>query len=104
MAFADDVDTDRSVFLNTAEFGTSATYRVASSGATSTITVVAEEQIFAITDDKANKKFHVSAGDVANPVRGDQITDANGDRWDVLDIQQLDSMWELRCFRAQVIA
>ena len=62
MTFATDVDDDiDDVFLETDEYAETVTYRRAAQGDTATIKVVAEEQVFAILDDKANKKFHIGA-------------------------------------------
>lgn len=102
--FAEQLDVDRdNAFLDTTIFADTISYRVASSGATSSIPAAVEEQIFAIFDNKANKKFTISAdaaNGVASPQRGDQIT-LNSEVWDVIDVQDVDGMFELRCVKAQ---
>ncbi len=105
VAFENDVAYDlANTFHVVTEYGKTVTYRVASSGTTKTIIVASEEQVFAILDDKANKKFFVKKADIATPARGDQITDQNNERWDALDIQEVEQEWEVRCLRAQVVS
>lgn len=102
MSFQDDIDTDRSaVFLDAAGsgFAESVTYTT-TAGVATTITAVSIEQIFAIFDNKQSRLYHVSAGDVAAPVRGDRIT-RGADTFQVADVQTVDGMWELRCARMQ---
>ena len=96
----EDMDGDRTgTFLETDEFATTVTY-TPTSGSPSSITVVRIEGVYAIFDNKAANLYHVSAADVSAPVRGDRITD-NSEDWTVVDIQNIDGMWELRCARMQ---
>jgi len=95
---SDDVD---DVFLEKLEYAEDVTYRVASTSATGTITLVAEPQIFAILDNKQNAKFTISLAQLlavltVAPERGDQVTQG-GVTWTVLDIQDVVGMAELRC-------
>jgi len=100
MTLQTDMDADRSaVFLDTSEFATTITYTTRSGSSTITIPAVRIEQIFAITDNKNNALFHISAADVAAPLRGDRIVD--GDTFQVADVQSVDGMFELRCLRMQ---
>lgn len=100
MTLQSDMDADRAaVFLNTDEFAGTFTYTTRTGSATS-ITAVRIEQIFSIFDNKAAALFHVSAADVASPNRGDRITDGS-DTWQVVDVQGVDGMHELRCARMQ---
>jgi len=96
----EDMDADRTaVFLETDEFAATVTYTPAG-GSGSSITVVRIEGVYAIFDNKATCLYHVSAADVASPARSDRITDGS-EEWTVVDIQNLDGMWELRCSRMQ---
>jgi hypothetical protein len=100
MTLQSDMDADRSdVFLDTDEFAVSVTYTTRA-GAASTVTVVRIEQIFSIFDNKAACMFHLSAADVASPARGDRITEGS-DTWQIVDVQGVDGMHELRCTRMQ---
>ena len=73
MAFSDDLSTDRdNVFLNILEFAETVTYRVASTGATSSIPAEVEDSGDSVLTDGIEAR--ISAGDVAAPVKGDQIT------------------------------
>lgn len=94
------MDDDRStVFEDTTEFATTVTYTTTAGVATS-VSAVRIEGIYSIFDNKATCLYHVSAGDVAAPDRGDRITDGS-DTWTVVDIQNVDGMWELRSSRMQ---
>ena len=77
MALSDDFDTDRdTVFLNTAEFAETVAYRVASSGATFSITAEIEDEGDTILTDGLRARISEDALDAqgaAPPVKGDQI-------------------------------
>lgn len=95
------MDSDRAaVFLDTDEFATTVTYVQRDGTSLGSISAVRIEQIFSIFDNKAAALFHVSAADVATPLRGDRITDGS-DTWQVVDVQGVDGMHELRCARMQ---
>ena len=97
-----DMDDDRgTVFLETDEFAESITYTPASTGTPATITVVRVEGIYAIFDNKLVCTYHASVADLAAPEREDRITQADGAVFQVVDIQAVDGMWELRCARMQ---
>ena len=96
----EDMDDDlETVFKDTTEFSTTATY-VTAAGSSSSITVLRIEQVFAITDNKANALFFVAATDVAAPEKCDRIT-LDGLTWQVVDVQSVDGLFELRCQRMQ---
>jgi hypothetical protein len=103
VSFQDDLDTDRSaVFLDaTNGFASTVTYVQRDGTSLGSITVVEIEQIFAIFDNKQSKLFHVSAATVTAPNRGDRLTTAAGETFQVADVQAVDGMWELRCARMQ---
>lgn len=102
MTLQDDMDADRSaVFLDTDEFASLVTYVQADGTSLGSVTVVEIEQIFAIFDNKQAKLFHVSAATVTTPGRGDRLTTAAGEVFQVADVQSVDGMWELRCARMQ---
>lgn len=60
---------------------------VGATNTTASVTVLAFEQQYAITDDKENKKFVVRSSDVSSPEREDRITEADGTEWVILDVQ-----------------
>lgn len=98
--FQEDMDDDlETVFSDTTEFAASVTYTTAA-GASSTITPVRIEQVFAITDNKANLLFYVKATDVAAPEKCDRIT-VDGLTWQAVDVQSVDGLFEIRTQRMQ---
>ena len=100
--FEEDLDTDRdAVFLDGTGYGFaySVTYTTRS-GSASTITVFAEDQVFAVYDNKENAIFEVSKDDVASPLRGDRVL-WNSNTWQVLDIRDRINMWRLSVARMQ---
>lgn len=103
--FEDDLATDNdAVFLDATGYGfsESVNYRArGTAGSGSAVTAFVQDQVFAIYDSKQNKLFVVSEVDVAAPVRGDLVIESNGDTWQVVDIQTLGGMHELRCSRQQ---
>lgn len=98
--FQEDMDDDLdTVFTDTTEFAESVTYTTAA-GSGSTITPVRVEQVFSITDNKANLLFYVTAADVAAPEKCDRIT-VSGLDWQVVDVQSVDGLFEIRTQRMQ---
>jgi hypothetical protein len=98
----EDMDDDRStVFVETDEFAETVTYTPASTGTGASLTVVRIEGIYAIFDNKVVATFHASAADLAAPEREDRITQGDGQILQVVDIQSVNGMWELRCARMQ---
>ena len=98
----EDMDDDRStVFLESDEFSETVTYTPAATGTPATIPVVRIEGIYAIFDNKLVCTFHASTADLAAPEREDRITQADGQVFQVVDIQAVDGMWELRTARMQ---
>ena len=88
--FEDDLDTDRdSVFLDGTGYGFaySVTYTTRS-GSASTITVFAEDQVFAVYDNKENAIFEVSKDDVASPLRGDPLKASDNRNLETYEVLQ----------------
>lgn len=103
MSFQDDLDTDLdSVFFDSTGYGyaEAVTYKVDGQGSGSTIYAIVIEQVFAITDNRANKLFFIKSADVASPNRGDVLVHGS-DNWQVVDIQSAEGHHELRCLRQQ---
>lgn len=101
--FQEDIDTDNAaVFIDASGdgFAEAVTYRSLAGVETNTNAVV-EEQIFAITDDKQNKKFTLSAVSVPSPDRGGKIIH-NSETWTILDVQAVEGLFELRCVKPQL--
>ena len=101
MTFATDLATDRdNVFLNTDEFGETVTYRVAATGATSSVPAEIEDEGDSIISD--GMRAQISAGDVAAPAKGDQIT-RGGAVFTVQFLTDEVGIWILDCEREEKI-
>lgn len=87
-------------------FSDEVTYRVASTGAETTIRANIQEQVGAI-DPRQDQLFTISSeadDGIVTPVPGDQITDPNGGVWTVVKIRTLPGrMHELRCFLPELV-
>lgn len=98
--------TVKKVYLGTF-FSEEITYRVASTGAESTIRANIQEQVGAL-DPRQDQLFTISseaADGIENPIPGDQITDPNGGVWTVVKVRTLPGrMHELRCFLPELVA
>lgn len=98
----EDMDDDRStVFLEADEFSETVTYSPAAGTTPYTVPVIRIEGIYAIFDNKLVCTFHASAADLAAPEREDRITQSDGQVFQIVDIQAVDGMWELRAARMQ---
>lgn len=88
-------------------FSDEITYRVATTGAESTIRANIQEQVGAL-DPRQDQLFTISseaADGIVSPVPGDQITDPNGGVWTVVKVRTLPGrMHELRCFLPELVA
>jgi len=95
MAFEDDLVSDAAIFLNEDEFAEEVTYRVASSGATSSVLAEIEDEGDTIQTDGLQARIKRSA--VAQPIKGDQITRSGGKPFTIQFITDEGAIWVLDC-------
>lgn len=87
--FEDDLEYDRdNTFLDDSGSGVAVevTHKSATTGTTTAITAVREEQFFAVFDDKEVQRYHVDPS-VVTFERNDQIVDGS-DTWTVVDLRE----------------